>query len=191
MPGWSTHAGPMEHQEQTRDGPGEVTPGILMTGMSGNRPGNELRPPCEARNPKTSEALQIPSFDGSAGRSRACGRPSAGPARDSGAVFQGLCKTLGACRARATIVVGIAPRPPRTMITHTHWSRHRTLCCGVYYVAPDLSPASHTSSINLERHITWGDPLEGRPSNPSSASHEPPSGDRQPPPRQDVARSLQ
>ncbi len=63
MPGWSTHAGPMEHQEQRRDGPGEVTPGILMIGMSGNRPGNELRPACEARNPKTSETLQIPSFE--------------------------------------------------------------------------------------------------------------------------------
>jgi len=58
-------------------------------------------------------------------------------------------------------------------------------------VAPDLSPASHAGNIKLERYITRGDPLEGGPSNPSSASHEPLSGHRQPPPRQGVALGLQ
>ena len=67
----------------------------------------------------------------------------------------------------------------------------RPLCCGVHYVAPGLSPASHAGNINLERHITRGDPLEGGPSNPSSASHEPLSAHRQPPPRQEVALGLQ
>jgi hypothetical protein len=72
--------------------------------------------------------------------------------------------------------------------------RHKlliTLCCEVCYVASDSSPACHTSSIKLERHITRGDFLEGGPSNPSSASHEPLSAHRRPPPRQGVARSLQ
>ena len=58
-------------------------------------------------------------------------------------------------------------------------------------MAPDLFPASHAGNINLERHITQRDPLEGGSSNPSSASHEPLSAHRQPPPRQEVALRLQ
>ena len=91
-------------------------------------------------------------------------------------------------------LIGLSPQDKLELVEHLGimWSTTLCpLCCGVHYVAPDLSPASHTSSINLERHITRGDPLEGGPSNPSSASHEPLSAHRQPPPRQDVARGLQ